>query len=92
MATSRQSKQADKNVEQAPATPPYYIAEQPLFIGDQFSRAFNPGDHVPPGHVEQYGWHDLVRAPDGYDAPEKPSNDEPETADGQATSSKEGES
>jgi hypothetical protein len=90
---ARSSKQAaDKDAEKGPATPPYFIAEQPLFLGgNQFARAFNPGDRVPASHVDEYGWHDLVRAPEGYDAPEKPSNDKPETPEGQATSSKEGE-
>lgn len=74
----------------APAAPPYYIAERPLFIGDQFSRAHNPGDRVPAEHVEKYGWHAGVRPPDGYPASDQPPS-EPETSSGQATSSKEGE-
>lgn len=70
----------------ASAAPPYYIAEQPLYIGGQFGRAFNPGDRVPVEHVQQYGWQDKVRLPDGY-APDQPPS-EPETPDrGQATTS-----
>ena len=72
--------------------PPYYIATQPLFLGDQFSRAHNPGDRVPADHVEAYGWANKVRHPDH--TPEQPSaapHTEPETALGQATSSKEGD-
>jgi hypothetical protein len=75
--------------------PPYYIAVQPLFIdGSQFARAHNPGDRVPADHVDAYGWADLVRPPDGYDAAERPADEppsEPETTTGQATSSKEGD-
>lgn len=95
MVTSPSKRASGKQTEQEQqeaSLPPYYIAEQPLFIGgSQFARAFNPGDRVPADHVEEHGWHDLVSAPEGYDAPEKPSNDKPETPEGQATSSKEGE-
>ncbi|MFB4275729.1 hypothetical protein ACBJ59_10590 [Nonomuraea sp. MTCD27] len=88
---ARTSKQTgDKTPGQEP--PPYYIATAPLFIGgSQFARAFNPGDHVPPGHVDEHGWHDQVRAPDGYEMPAKPSNDEPETPTGQATTEGKGD-
>ncbi|MEU8040868.1 hypothetical protein [Streptosporangium sp. NPDC049078] len=79
---------ATSTVEAQTATgepgPPYYIAAAPLFIDDQFSRAFNVGDRVPAEHVEKYGWADKVRPPA---APQI----EPETAPGQATSSKEGD-
>lgn len=70
----------------APAAPPYYIAEQPLFIG-KFGRAHNVGDLVPPEHVERYGWADRVRLPDGYTAPAPDqSTSTPESPDsGQAT-------
>ncbi|MET8334361.1 hypothetical protein [Streptosporangium canum] len=72
--------------------PPYYIATQPLFLGDQFSRAHNVGDHVPAAHVEAYGWADKVRRPD--DTPEQPSaapRTEPETPPGQAISKESGD-
>lgn len=70
----------------APVAPPYYIATAPLYIGGKFGRAFNPGDRVPPEHVEQYGWQAKVRLPDGY-TPDQPQG-EPETPDGgQATTS-----
>lgn len=72
----------------APQAPPYYIATAPLFIdGNQFARAHNPGDHVPVEHVATYGWADQVRLPDGYEPADQSHNDEPETPDGQATSS-----
>lgn len=67
-----------------PPTPPYYIALVPLFIDDQFSRAFNSGDQVPSDHVDRFGWADKVRPPDD---PQK----EPETTTGQAATSKEGD-
>lgn len=69
-----------------PPPPSHYIATQPLFIGDQFNRAFNVGDQVPPGHVAAYGWADKVRRPDN-DTPAR----EPETAPGQAISKKSGD-
>jgi len=79
---------ATSTVETRPAadesSPPYYIATRPLFIDDQFSRAFNVGDRVPAEHVEKYGWADKVR-------PAAAPQIEPETAPGQATSSKEGD-
>jgi|GEM_PF-3630517 len=81
------SASATPTVGAQPATdessPPYYIATRPLFIDDQFSRAFNVGDRVPAEHVDKYGWADKVRPP----APQI----EPETPPGQATSSKEGD-
>lgn len=64
------------------APPAYYIAEEPLFIGGQFGRAFNPGDRVPVEHVEHYGWADKVRRSDA------PQN-EPETD--QATTERKGD-
>ncbi|MCK2219696.1 hypothetical protein MF672_038760 [Actinomadura sp. ATCC 31491] len=74
----------------APTAPPYYIAIEALFIGgNQFARAFNPGDRVPVEHVETHGWADKVRPPDGYDSPQQTS-DEPDAKGGQATS-KEGD-
>jgi hypothetical protein len=75
MATQRKA-------DQAP--PPYYIADEPLFI--EHVRAHNPGDQVPVDHVERYGWADLVHAPDD----DKPKKTEPETDGGQATTRKEG--
>ncbi|NUW45543.1 hypothetical protein [Nonomuraea rhodomycinica] len=74
----------------APAAPPYYIAERPLYIGGQFGRAFNPGDQVPVEHVEKYGWQTKVRLPDGYAAPDQPQS-EPETENGQATTTGKGD-
>lgn len=86
MSAARRDAKTSPTTPPAPATPPYYVAEQPLFIGDQFSRAFNPGDQVPVDHVEKYGWHDKVRVPEGYAAPTANSTDEPESPDsGQAT-------
>lgn len=35
-----------------------WIATAPLHIG--YARAFNPGDVVPDGHVEEYGWGEHV--------------------------------
>jgi hypothetical protein len=93
MAARRDAKTPPSTEPATAAPPPYYIAEQPLFIGgNQFARAHNVGDRVPAEHVEKYGWHAGVRPPDGYEtpAPPQPSN-EPETATGQATSSKEGD-
>jgi hypothetical protein len=93
MAARRDAKSPPTAPAPAPAAPPYYIAEQPLFIGgSQFARAHNVGDRVPVEHVERHGWQAGVRLPDGYEAaaPPHPSN-EPETATGQATSSKEGD-
>jgi len=70
--------------ETADGPPPYYIATRPLFVGDQFSRAFNPGDRVPVEHVTQFGWDDMVRRPEPTEI--TPEN-EPETTPGQATNS-----
>ncbi|MER7500442.1 hypothetical protein AB0L05_27670 [Nonomuraea pusilla] len=79
------SRRDAKSPTTPPPAPPYYIATAPLFIGDQFSRAFNPGDRVPVEHVDRFGWHDKVRAPEGYAAPTSKTT-EPETPDsGQAT-------
>jgi hypothetical protein len=83
---ARPSRPAARDTEQPP---PYYIATRPLFLGDQFTRAFNPGDQVPVEHVETYGWHDLVRRPD-QPAPEQPQS-EPETTTGQATTEGKGD-
>ncbi|MER7131257.1 hypothetical protein [Streptosporangium saharense] len=69
--------------EEPPA--PYYIAVEPLFVGDQFSRAFNPGDRVPREHVEAYGWADKVRLPDSPEQQPAAPQTVPETAPGQAT-------
>lgn len=86
MTAPKSRSTAKQEAPPAPAAPPYYIAEKPLFIG-KFGRAFNPGDMVPVEHVEQYGWQGKVRLPDGYTAPE-PAPSEPDTADdGQATTS-----
>lgn len=83
------NRQAAKETPAVQAAPPYYIAVQPLFIG-KFGRAFNPGDMVPVEHVATYGWQHLVRLPDGYEnATDQPAS-EPETDDGQATTSSEG--
>lgn len=70
----------------ADETPPYYVADQTLFIDNV--RAFNVGDHVPPGHVDTYSWHDRVHPPQ---PPEPPSMNEPETPHGQATPEREGD-
>ncbi|WP_436759326.1 hypothetical protein [Streptosporangium sp. V21-05] len=78
---------AAKQVDDEAAAPPYYIAIQPLFIDNQFSRAFNPGDRVPVDHVVQFGWADLVRRPEPA---ENTPVHEPETTPGQATNSKDG--
>jgi hypothetical protein len=93
--TNRQAA-ARSSRQETPPRPPYYIATEPLFLDNQFSRAHNPGDMVPADHVEQYGWAGKVRPPDGYATAEEPADqprkDEPDTAErGQATSSKEGE-
>jgi hypothetical protein len=73
------------------ATPPYYIATEPLFVGDQFTRAFNPGDRVPPDHVDRYGWADKVRRPDEpHPRPGTPA-DQPETTEDQATIEEKGD-
>lgn len=51
--------------------PPFWIADVPLPVGTEMggeslgARAFNPGDHVSPEHVQQYGWEQYVHAPDG---------------------------
>lgn len=92
MAARRDAKTSPSTEPATSAAPPYYIATAPLFIGGQFGRAHNPGDRVPVEHVERYSWQAGVRLPDGYEAadPPQPSN-EPETAPGQATSSKEGD-
>lgn len=74
-----------------PTRPPYYIAERPLYIGDQFSRAHNPGDRVPADHVERYGWQAGVRPPDGYEAPASPQPTTPETGSGQASTEGKGD-
>ncbi|WP_101791030.1 hypothetical protein [Nonomuraea indica] len=80
MATRRDSKPATQ--DQTP--PPYYIAVEPLYIDDQFSRAHNPGDRVPADHVDRFGWRDKVRRPD---QPASDDHNEPETThSGQATS------
>lgn len=70
--------------ETADGPPPYYIATRPLFIDNQFSRAFNPGDRVPVDHVAQFGWDAMVRRPEPA---ELTPVDEPETTPGQATNS-----
>jgi hypothetical protein len=90
MAARRDAKTPPSTEPATPAPPPYYIAEQPLFIGGQFGRAHNPGDRVPPDSVDTYGWHHLVRPPDGYTAPEQ-TQSEPETPDGQATTKGKGD-
>lgn len=83
MATQRKQDQQP----QAETPPAYYIADQALFI--DFVRAFNPGDQVPVGHIEKYGWADLVHAPES--AAKQDKQTEPETAEGQATTHKEGD-
>lgn len=53
--------------------PLYYIATQDLYITGPGGpvRAFAPGDHVPPAHVERFGWQDGVEVP-GDDEPGPP--------------------
>ncbi|WP_031165952.1 hypothetical protein [Streptosporangium roseum] len=80
------AEQGDTVEDRTSKVPPYYIALQPLFLGDQFSRAHNVGDHVPADHVEAYGWADKVRHPNDP-SPQQPAapHTEPETTPGQAT-------
>lgn len=85
MATQR--KQDQKPTAETP--PAYYIADQALFI--DYVRAFNPGDQVPVGHIEKYGWADLVHAPGSVTADEQDTKPAPETAEGQASTQKEGD-
>jgi hypothetical protein len=58
---------ADDTAAEAPL---YYIADQDLWLNGPGGnvRAFAAGDHVPPGHVDRFGWLDLVSVP-GDDAP-----------------------
>jgi hypothetical protein len=57
--------------EERPQRPPFWIADAALPVGDEMGteftppRAFNPGDRVPPEHVQQYGWQPYVHAPEG---------------------------
>lgn len=90
MAANRDRKSPTTTPVPAPAEPPYYIATAPLFIGDQFGRAFNPGDRVPAQHVATYGWQNLVRPPDGWEPAPPQTPDKPDAKDGQATTSSEG--
>ena len=66
-----------------PPPPPFYVADVPLPVADEMggetipARAFNPGDRVPPGHVEKFGWADYVHDPF---APE-PEDGEPPAED-----------
>jgi hypothetical protein len=85
MATRRDPKPAP------PPHPPYYVADQALFI--EHVRAFNAGDRVPVEHVERYGWADKVHHPDGPQqlTPEPPPEPEQKTNAGQATTKKEGD-
>lgn len=57
----------------APELPeqPWYIAQVPLPVGAEMgataalpARAFNPGDRVPAEHVQRFGWHAYVAAPE----------------------------
>ncbi|GAA3172457.1 hypothetical protein GCM10010486_44840 [Nonomuraea roseoviolacea subsp. carminata] len=89
MAARRDDKSPTPAPASAPAAPPYYIAAAPLFIG-KFGRAHNVGDLVPVEHVEQYGWRDKVRLPDGYEAADQ-TQSEPETENGQATTTGKGD-
>lgn len=54
----------------AAGAPLYYIADQDLWLNGPGGnvRAFAAGDHVPPGHVDRFGWAELVSVP-GEDAP-----------------------
>jgi len=52
-----------------PGPPPFFIADHPLMVGGAETmpvRAFSPGDHVPPEHVETHHWQHLVHAPDQW--------------------------
>jgi hypothetical protein len=84
MATRRQDQ---KPAEKTP--PAYYIADQALFI--DYVRAHNPGDQVPVDHVEKYGWADLVHDPNPPATGEQDKKTKPETAEGQASTQKEGD-
>ncbi|MFI7468135.1 hypothetical protein [Nonomuraea sp. NPDC049646] len=100
MAAPNRRPAAEQQAAQKPtAPPPYYIAVEPLFIdGNQFARAHNPGDMVPADHVDRFGWHANVRPPDGYETADQPADgkdagnpSEPETPEGQATTTGKGE-
>jgi hypothetical protein len=58
---------ADDTAAEAPL---YYIADEDLWLNGPGGnvRAFAAGDHVPPGHVDRFGWAGLVSAP-GADSP-----------------------
>lgn len=60
---------ARKQAAPAEQRPPFWVASVPLPVGDEMGsgapRAFNPGDRVPPGHVEQFGWQEHVELPPG---------------------------
>lgn len=63
--------------------PPFYIATADLHInGDAAGvmpvAAYRAGDQVPVPLVEQQGWQDQVRLPDGYAAEEDAAEDAPE--------------
>jgi len=64
-----------RRIKVQPPTVPYYVADEPLYIDGV--RAHSPGDRVPLGHVERYGWAGKVHAP----TPQAPK---PATAPGQA--------
>lgn len=88
MTPPRGDKAAAKSADEAApdAAPPFWIADRELPVGAEMGaeampvRAFSPGDQVPPGHVEQYGWRPYVHAPPGDWPPPEPA---PQTATGQ---------
>jgi len=90
MAPRTASKQKHDVGAQQPA-PRFWIALVPLPVADELGsgspRAFNPGDPVPAGHVEQYGWQQFVEAPPGDWTPAQPATTTNES--GQAGSDKE---
>lgn len=77
------------DVKPAAEQPPYYIADQALDI--DYVRAFNPGDQVPVGHIDKYGWADMVHAPESPAVERNQQTTEPETASGQASTEGKGD-
>lgn len=73
----------DQLAEPAPdplAGVPYRIADTDLYIyhpeaAAAPARAFNAGDRVPAGMVDEYGWHDLTHPPEWATAPPAPAPD-----------------
>jgi hypothetical protein len=91
VATSKAAKAAQgKSTEPdapAPLEPPFWVALVPLPVGTEMggeamhARAFNPGDRVPPDHVERFGWQQYVEAPPGdWAQPAAPPPDDSDQA------------